>query len=379
MRFPRPVISAGIAACVLFLAVACAGPAHTPTATATPFPAPSPTPQASAVDLDTVNLPGDEGIHLAPVEWWYFNGHLDGPNGNRYSFHFVTFITVTEDGQIPQLMQLSLADHGEGLYLTDEKPSPVNNLQPAQGSFSFDLAGWHMSGDGSSYELAFDTGGYTLDLAAISQRPAVLHQGEGLVDLGRAGKTFYYSRTRLDISGTLTRNGMQFEVAGKAWMDHQWGDLITQSIGWDWASLQLDDGSELMISLVWDSSTGQPITSYGTYVPARSDNRPGGTPALSRHLPGSDISLTPTGAWSSPTTGVEYPSGWLLEISSLDLAARLVPVQQNAEFGDSVYVPIAYWEGAVTVTGTKEGNRITGKGFVELVGYDKTPPVRRSP
>ncbi|PKB63609.1 MAG: hypothetical protein BZY80_06290 [SAR202 cluster bacterium Io17-Chloro-G2] len=384
MRIPLLVIQQVAVAWVLFFfAAACAGPGSTPTPTPTPLPTHSPVPQAAA-HLGTVNLPDDEGIHLAPVEWWYFNGHLDGSNGNRYSFHFVTFIIVTSDGQIPQLMQLSLADHGAGLYLTDEMPALVNNLQPTKGLFTFDIEEWHMSGAvtgvESAYELVFNAGGYTLDLAAKSQSPAVLHQEEGLVDLGRAGKTYYYSRPKLDISGTLTQNGMPVQVAGKAWMDHQWGDLNTLPIGWDWASLQMDDGSELMISLVWDSSTGEPITSYGTYVPGEIVGQSTvGASSMSRHLPGDAISLTSKDAWRSPATGVEYPSGWLLEVSSLELAVNLVPIQENAEFGDSLYVPIAYWEGAVAISGTKHGDKITGKGFVELVGYDKVPPEARLP
>lgn len=382
MRFPRPVNCTGIAACILLLAAACAGPTPAPGLSLSPAPTPAPSPTARAVIPNVVNLPADEGIHLAPVEWWYFNGHLSDTDGNQYSFHFVNFITVTSDGQIPQLMQLSLADHNEGLYLTDEKPALVNNLQPTQGSFSFDTAGWHMSGDGSGYDLIFNTGGYSLDLAATSQRPAVLHQGSGLVDMGKAGKTFYYSRTKLDISGTLTRNGESTPVAGSAWMDHQWGDFSTQPVGWDWASLQMDDGSQLMISLVWDSSSRQPIISYGTYVPASLpslDGDSGGAASSARHLSGDDISLTPMGSWRSPASRVEYPSGWLLKIYPLDLELTLVPVQRNAEFGDSLYVPIAYWEGAVTVKGTQGGNKTTGRGFVELVGYDKARPPSQTP
>ena len=378
MRFPSWLARAGVVAGIMFLVSACAADAPHPTAAPLPSPDPSPTPQTSARP-DTIDLPDDEGIHLTPVEWWYFNGHLEGSDGSRYSFHFVTFISVTADEEIPQLMQLSLADHDRGLYLTDEEPSLVNDLQPSQGSFFFDLAGWHMSGDGSEYQVAFDAGDYALDLTAMSAKPAVLHQGEGIVDLGRAGKTFYYSRTHLEISGTLTRNRSSLRVSGKAWMDHQWGDFSTQPIGWDWSSLQLDDGSEVMISLVWDSSNGEPITGYGTYIPARSDDNPAGAAAAPLHIPGDAISLTSTGSWTSPASGVKYPSGWQLEISSLDLVANLVPVQRNAEFGDSLYVPIAYWEGAVTLAGTKAGKSIKGKGFVELVGYDKDQQVPQPP
>ena len=109
MRFRRPVIQAGVVGYGLFLiaAVACAGPNQSPTSAPAPTADPSPTSHAPAnpdtVNLDAVYLPGDEGIHLAAAEWWYFNGHLDGSDGNQYSFHFVTFVTVTGDGQIPQL------------------------------------------------------------------------------------------------------------------------------------------------------------------------------------------------------------------------------------------------------------------------------------
>lgn len=353
--------------------MACSGPAAKSTPDPTATPQPTPTPRAAA-NPPGVNLPADEGIHLAPVEWWYFNGHLTDSAGNRYSFHFVTFLTVTGDGQIPQLLQLSLADHQEGVYLTDEKPALQTELQPTNGRFSFDLAGWHMSGNAeagtNSYQLAFHTGEYSLDLAANPGGPTVLHQGEGLVDLGRAGKTYYYSRPNLEVSGTLTKNGTPVQVTGKVWMDHQWGDFSTQPVGWDWVSLQMDDGSALMVSLVWDSSNGQPIISYGTYIPAGSDATSAEDPP-SRHLPEDEISLSPTDTWTSPATGVEYPSGWLLKICSLDMEVNLVPVQENAEFGDSEYVPIAYWEGEVTVSGKKGGNSIAGDGFVELVGYDK--------
>jgi predicted secreted hydrolase len=325
---------------------------------------------------DSINLPDDEGIHLAPVEWWYFNGHIEGPGGNQYSFHFVTFISITDDGEIPQLMQLSLADHDSGLYMTDEEPSLVNDIQTTQGNFVFDLAGWHMSGDGSEYQLAFDTNGYTLDLTAFSAKPPVFHQGNGLVDLGRAGETYYYSRTQLDVSGTLTRSAVQVQVSGRAWMDHQWGDFSTQPIGWDWYSLQLDDGSEVMISQVWDSANLEPITSYGTYVPARHEDDPAGLAPDPIHIPAAEISLASTASWISPANGVEYPSSWQLEVSSLGLVANLTPVQKSAEFYDSLYVPIAYWEGAVTVNGLKDGEIITGDGFVELVGYDRDQVVR---
>ena len=360
----------------LALLLACSGPVlgPTPDLIVIPTPVATSTPNPTAVPPPTnaeITLPRDEGIHLAPVEWWYFNGHLEDGEGNRYSYHFVNFLTVTPGGLIPQLLQAGWADHSRDLYLTDEKPALANDLKQTSGAFDFRLGGWAMAGDGSEYRLAFDTGGYALRVTAASQKPAVLHQGTGLVDLGRAGKTYYYSRTRLEVTGTLTHGGATKQVTGQAWMDHQWGDFSVTPVGWDWASIQLDGGAELMVSLVWDAGDKQPINDYGTYVPVLVRSAAPDGPAPAVQLSAEDIHWSATGSWTSPATGAEYPLGWKLKVLSLDLDLNLTPILEDSEFGDSLYAPAAYWEGAVTVSGTRKGEPVNGRGFVELVGYDQ--------
>ena len=132
-------------------------------------------------------------------------------------------------------------------------------------------------------------------------------------------------------------------------------------VGWDWLSLQLDDGSDLMISLVWDSTDRQPIVSYGTYV------APNGQP---RNLAGEDISLIATGSWTSAVTETTYPVGWELAVKSLHLGLTVTPALLDSEFQGSKFVPQAYWEGSITVSGTRNGQSVAGRGFAELVGYD---------
>jgi predicted secreted hydrolase len=322
-----------------------------------------------------VVLPQDEGPHETPIEWWYFNGHLNDEAGNQYSFHYVTFELIAPDGTTARLLQLSWADHNQGGYLTDERLSVAKASEGAlpgegqsEGRFDFQVSGWAMHGDGRNYQLAFDAREYSLELQAKSTKPAALHLGTGLVDMGAAGETYYYSRTHLETLGTLTVNGETRGVTGTAWMDHQWGDSGTAvEVGWDWVSLHLDDGSELMVSLVWDAKNRQPIVGYGTYVPPLRDG--GGTTAEAVHIPGQEIKLVTTGSWTSPANGGVYPMGWELEINSMPLSLTLTPVQQDAEFANSSYIPVSYWEGAVSVGGNKDGEKISGKGFVELVGY----------
>lgn len=373
MRFLLPKV---MVLC-LGLLIACSGPAAAPTATPIPISTVEPTAAPPPANLvGKIALPGDEGIHLAPVEWWYFNGHLEDGDGNQYSYHFVNFVTVTPGGLIPQLFQLGWADHHRDLHLTDEKPALANGLEKTSGNFDFRLDGWAMAGNGSDYRLAFNTGDYALELEAASQKPAALHQGTGLVDLGLAGKTYYYSRTRLEVNGTLVHDGTTKEVSGQAWMDHQWGDFSVVPVGWDWTSIQMDDGAELMVSLVWDATDKRPIINYGTYIPGSAQGGPQTNELASTiHLSADMFQWTPTGSWTSPATGVEYPLGWRLNVDSLGLELTLAPRRDNSEFAGSLFVPAAYWEGAVKVTGTREGEPITGRGFVELVGYDRSVPA----
>ena len=341
--------------------IACNGstapPPLSPTSMPTATPA-TPDPLVKAATL--VSLPDDEGAHDAPVEWWYFNGHLTDDSGNQFSYHFVAFQTEATAGITPHLLRLSWADHARAVHLTDEKPALLT-VEPTPGRFDIQVSGWRMQGDGSIYDLTFDIGQYSLDLRATSAKPAALHEDSGLVSLGRAGSTFYYSRTRLQVSSTITLADRRLPVHGVSWMDHQWGQLSGPQVGWDWLSLHLEDGSELMAALVWDPDGKESIARYGTYV------RPDGSTHI---LEGGDIALTASDSWTSPTTGTVYPMGWHLAIGSPAMSLDLDPVQRDAEFGDSSYAPAAYWEGAVSVSGRKEGQAISGVGFVELVGYD---------
>ena len=339
-------------------------PQHTPTTSPRPSPEPAATAASHPATLspapeERVRLPHDEGVHLAGLEWFYFNGQLTADNGQEFSYHFVTFQTVQPSGLTTRLAQLSWADHADMLHLTEERAA-VPLPEASSGEFDLPIADWRMSGNGEEYHLSFGIGDYTVELEADSRKPAVLHHGSGLVDLGVAGKTYYYSRTRLETSGTVTVDGVSHAVTGVSWMDHQWGEFTTLGIGWDWLSLNLDDGSDLMVSVVWEQEGHKPISTYGTYVPAD---------ASAIHLPGHDIALDSSGTWTSPATGAVYPIDWRLRVDSLELDLSLTASMEEAEFALSTFIPVIYWEGSVAATGTRKGTPVAGRGFVEMVGY----------
>ena len=68
----------------------------------------------------------------------------------------------------------------------------------------------------------------------------------------------------MELTGTLTFHGRTLGVKGEAWFDHQWGDFIAVGGGgWDWFAVNLDDGTDLTLSLVRDADGTYPLI-YGT-------------------------------------------------------------------------------------------------------------------
>ena len=173
----------------------------------------------------------------------------------------------------------------------------------------------------------------------------------------------------MDLSGTLTVEGRELEVTGRAWMDHQWGDFAVSGYptGWQWFSVSMENGNELMVAEAREAD-GQKIV-YGTLVD------PSGT---TTHIDGEDISIDVVGSWTSPHTGGEYPAGWSIGIPLHDLAITLTPIYDDQEFTLAFPPNTIYWEGLVETDITFGGESVGGSGYVELVGYIP-PPVTPTP
>ena len=307
-----------------------------------------------------MSLPLDEAPHETPIEWWYFNGLLRDDDGSEYSFHYVTFQSRTLLVGTPHLLHATLSDHEQGTHVAAELPT-LAVLEPDAPSVDVAAEGWVMRGDGEGYALGFSLDGSSLDLQGRSRRDVVLHDSTGLVNLGKAGDTYYYSRTRIEYDGWINDAAGRRRVSGSGWMDHQWGDISRVDVGWDWVNLHLDDGSDLMVAVVWRPPSQEREAAYATFV------SPGGEAI---HVPSEGVELEATGTWVSQETGIEYPMGWRLVIEPLEVELELEPVLVHAEFAVGLVLPVVYWEGAVTASGQREGAVLEGRGFVELVGYD---------
>jgi predicted secreted hydrolase len=69
----------------------------------------------------------------------------------------------------------------------------------------------------------------------------------------------------MNITGSLKVNNKLELVTGVSWFDHQWGDFSTINLSWDWFSLQLNDGIDLMIYQIRDNQ-GNPVRYEGSFT-----------------------------------------------------------------------------------------------------------------
>jgi predicted secreted hydrolase len=168
----------------------------------------------------------------------------------------------------------------------------------------------------------------------------------------------------LSAQGGVTVGGRRLKVDGTAWFDHQWGDFIAVGGGgWDWFAINLDDRTDIMLSLVRDREGGYPIV-YGTLV------QPDGT---ARHLDRDAFSVTASDRWRSPTTGVDYPAAWEITLPGEGLRIDLKPTVAGQELDTRSTTGVVYWEGSQRVTASRNGRTIGGQAYVELTGY--APPL----
>ncbi len=340
----------------------------------------------------TWSFPRDHEAHPGyRNEWWYFTGHLEAEDGRRFGYQF-TFFRV---GLLPAAPDLASAWAAPGLIMghaalmdlaggrhwfsevlhrempllsgTGRAPEPlVWSLAPAGTPGRWEL---HWTGEGFSLTFSDRRQGLALSLELDPSKPLVLH-GDG--GYSRKGDTpgaasLYYSYTRMRTSGRLTTPGGSWTVMGESWMDKEFGSnqLEEGQVGWDWFSLQLDDGRDIMLYLLRDGG-GRVDHRSGTVVDAS---------GAARDLSHAGWSVGATGTWRSPATGARYPSRWTVSLPGEGLELEVVPLLAGQENHSRLAGGLFYWEGAVEVRDAQ--GRPAGRGFVELTGYgeDNRPPL----
>ncbi|MEO8682658.1 MAG: lipocalin-like domain-containing protein, partial [Vicinamibacterales bacterium] len=304
-------------------------------------------------------FPRDHASHPEnKIEWWYYTGNLQATDGRRFGYQ-VTFFRVGVDAAPANPSKWAIRD----LFMTHLAVSDVKGqryrfaqklTRGGPGLAGADADRYHVWNEdwtgtldaSGRHVLRAQSREAAVDLVLDEGKAPVIHGLDGISQKGakNGNASHYYSLTRMPTRGTLAVDGERVEVAGESWMDHEFGTtfLEPEQRGWDWLSIQLADGRELMLYQLRRADGSRDPRSSGTLV-AR-DGR-------TTHLSNADFTLTAGRDVFKSPNGAQYPITWTLGVPSQQLDLRITTPLSNQELSLEHSTGVAYWEGLIDVAG----------------------------
>src|SRR5262245_12270039 len=323
-----------------------------------------------------LEFPRDHASHPAyKIEWWYYTGNL-ASSTKRFGYQ-LTFFRIGVEPEPKNPSRWSVRD----LFMTHFAITDINGRQhrvaermnrggpgwagAEVGRYRVWNQDWEARiDDEGTHHLEASDRDMSLMLELAGNKHPVMHGEHGFSQKGNAAgnASYYYSLTRMRTHGTLTLNGESFSIEGESWMDHEFGTsfLEKEQTGWDWFSLQLEDGSDLMLFQLRRADGTVDRHSSGTWIDKEGKIEP---------ILVSDFSLRPGELWRSTASRASYPVAWEIEVPKRELFLHLSTRVASQELRTEQSTGVTYWEGAVEVTGTRSGRPVRGRGYLEMTGY----------
>ena len=328
-------------------------------------------------------FPKDFGAHEDfRTEWWYYTGNLQTPDGRHFGFE----LTIFRVGLLPPTVELPTDSRwynhslyfahfavsdiaGEQFYAFERYSRPGPGLAGAQGDpYRVWLEDWNITERAPGvYHLQAEQAEITIDLTLTDEMGVVLHGENGYSRKGQSvtNASYYYSQPRLRADGFVQVQGVLYPVSGLAWKDHEFSTSVLDKnqIGWDWFSLQFENGPALMLFQLRQRDEETSASSSGTFVTAQ---------GIAQPVQKTDFDIAVLDKWQSPHTKGVYPAAWEIRLDEPNCLLEVHPWMADQEIN---FPTVTYWEGAVHFEGTCNGAPARGNGYVELTGYAGKLPL----
>ena len=348
-------------------------------------------------------FPGDHGAHPGfKTEWWYYTGNLFTEEGRQFGYQFTIFrnqlspsdadfarinqeepvlMNPEEEGARDSewstnqlyLAHFAISDVSKKDHVFDERYSrgTAGLAGASVDPYRIWLEDWEITRvkDSKASDKRFQmrikaemSNGTALDIVLNPQKPLLLQGEEGYDKKGGedGNASYYISFTRMQTEGLLKKDGESLAVSGLSWMDHEWSTSALDSgqTGWDWFSIQLSNGYELMYYQIRNVDPDLAPQTTGSLVTPNGQKR---------DLDQGEVRLEVLEYWASPHTGARYPVQWTLAIPSEELEMDVTTVFDDQE----MTVSVQYYEGALQVSGKFRDEAIDGNGYIEMTGYEQ--------
>jgi predicted secreted hydrolase len=309
------------------------------------------------------NFPADHGPHDGfRIEWWYVTANLKDEQGREFGVQWTLFRSALKAapevaGWGNQTIWLGhAAVTSATVHHAAERYARGGVGQAGVSVAPFDawIDDWRFSSQRSDpladLQLSARDKDFGYQLRLTSSRPPVLQGDKGFSQKSEQGQaSYYYSQPFFQASGTLEIDGNTYQVSGPAWLDREWSSqpLTANQTGWDWFSLHLDSGEQVMLYRMRNKEGAPYLT--GTWIDAQGQTQP---------LHADDIRLTPQD--TANVAGRSMPVRWSIKIPGKHLDLTLNALNPNAWMD----LRIPYWEGPVQLSGSH-----AGQGYLEMTGY----------
>jgi predicted secreted hydrolase len=322
-------------------------------------------------------FPADYGSHPQfRTEWWYVTGWLTTEHGESLGFQITFFRTKPDiDENNPSafaphqllMAHCAVSDPKRGRLWQDQRirRAGLGLAEAATGDTHVWIDRWSLQRRAAGYSAKIDAEDFSFDLTLAETQAVLLNGDAGVSRKGPAAQaaSYYYSLPHLRVAGAIARQGSTDRVTGEAWFDHEWSSeyLDSQSVGWDWIGINLDDGAALMAFRIRGAQGGQRWAG-GTLR---------GGDGRVQTLGPADVEFRPGRRWVSPRTGIGYPVEWSVRAGTRTFDLR--PLLDDQENDTRLSTGAIYWEGAVQVD---EEQHPVGRGYLELTGYGERLRLR---
>ncbi|WP_225774778.1 lipocalin-like domain-containing protein [Pseudomonas sp. Marseille-Q5115] len=314
-------------------------------------------------------FPKDHGPHDGfRIEWWYITANLTSAEGERLGVQWTLFRNA-----LPRAAGVAGASTGwsnRNLWMGHAAVTAANRhyaaeryarggvgqagveLQP----FAAWIDDWALNSQPglpdplTSMQLTAAGPGFNYRLQLTSTRPLVLQGNQGFSQKSEEGQaSYYYSQPFFQAEGSVTIDDKTYQVSGSAWLDREWSSqpLTANQTGWDWFSVHLDNGEQVMLYRMRQKEGALYLT--GTWINADGSTEP---------LASKDIVLVP--GETTRVEGHDMPTRWTVKIpgKGVDITAAAL----NPKAWMNLRIP--YWEGPITLSGSHKG-----MGYLEMTGY----------
>jgi predicted secreted hydrolase len=320
------------------------------------------------------------------TEWWYYSGHLQSLGDDKKSFgyqltFFRTGLTRETKNQKSKwsirdlyFAHLAITDESKKKFEYREKISRGSlgeagalPFKKEEKTFRIWIEDWSIEGKGpgmQNHSLKAGDKFFGIELMLTPEKNPIIHGQNGISQKaeGEGYASHYYSIPRLKTEGKIFLQNKKIFVQGITWMDHEFGSsqLREYQVGWDWFSIQLDQGMELMFYQIRHRdgkidpySSGSIIFLDGTH----------------QHLLKKEFQIDVLDHWKNSKSGAIYPSKWKIKVPDHQIDLTLSPTVKDQELITKESTRVTYWEGSVKIEGKYQKKSIKGMGYVELTGY----------